>query len=611
MLDINVNYTNIDIDKIYSIKITTPSGDITMSTSNNILRTVYFYSYRTSEIFISADPYLDYRPCLSYNKEEHVLYYQDYSNVNKDYLRLYKAVDVGIIIQSQFTSMTKLEKDYFYSIKRSLYGLNRENGIRNTYLHVNQYHYKDLLQNFALEPSNVYFGIFDYKILSDFEPLLSITNKYLIYLLPHPGEICENNIILVNYIPYTFSYFISSYILLHTDTITLIYDIGSSYFSEFIYKQLYKYPYNNIIKLSFDVNTLSSYNSISDYLEEYNGKIILIVGSIDLSHDFSSKFLTLFDENKHYVITDITPSQMAEEDRKYVNGFKLFGSYYQTYTEKEMENSSDGYLKIISSYITWFKKESSEHFAFNPPRFLGIVSVKLLSSLYQYSEDLKITSNILNRVINIGLSDYHKLLPSRMMEQPYYIVKYSYTDKSNFELIFTLKSLIIPYSYSSITPPAYFCSFDESSSAYEKHILSLLFIISYDSLEESVRVFLTLNYAISQKNSYHLFHYFLQPKIYYSTNELKEIVESNLDNYYFYITDMSISHLKEIRYLLNNKILFYISYYYPQEMLQSNIIPLSSYDSTIVNIISQEFRNLNINAFSVISYDKMLYLFFK
>lgn len=626
--------TDFDINTydFYNKEIISPFGLIKLSTNNVLSKMIYVRSFSNDKILITEPILFDFIPCYGYNEIDNKFYYSDYSidistNTKKanSYLISIDTIIIGIIIQNKYSDLSNYENGYLISIQRQCYDINTNNGgLAGRIIILKPYYYEDLINNFTtITNVDIYFVLTEYEIVENyFLPLLYLTNKYFFYLLPHAGEVCEKQVIFVNYLPYSFTNYINNYLFDKTKNIVIVYNNKYSKFVQSVTDILLNYHYSDITAISFEMEEFSSISTIQSFIQDYNGTIILLFGNVfTISDEFASSFLSIFKPNEKIIITDLTPLQLSINKRKLLNKFILFGTFFGSILKSNSNQIVSEFKDIANDFLLKYINELGSNFTIDSSIYIGTLSVLILQNIININNDIIISESLNNHLTMISPYGYVTLLPSRLIQQYYMLVKYNYTIKTKnvldymFEMIFVEKYSIIPLNYNPYThSPQLFCSFslddekidDEDKTTniytYNKIEIKLLFIISNSYYKNDIKLYMTFKFKLQtfNENSKEIY-YNLYIKQYNNIEELKDILLSNQNAYFCYVSPLPINDLLKVQDTFNNTILLYICRIYSYKYLRYNIIPFSWIDSFVVNVLVNKFEELSIQGYSILA----------
>lgn len=596
---------------LYNNSVLTTCGEIKFTQYNSLSKTVYLRSFYDNHPIIQYDTYSITEICYIEDIEDYSIYYVDYSKNNEKLI--HDTILISIVTQNKISELSEFEITIIDSIKISKNVINNDGGLNGNMIILNTYDYNDLIKNFSNIKSSIFIGIINFDILQSLYPYLSISNKLLIYLLSYEANVCYKNIIFINYNSYDFGFHTSNYLLQKTKSIAIVYEVNYNDYFNSLYSQLINYPFLTINSIPFNIKQTSTFNSISESIkdEEY---IILLFGYVfSIEIEIIKLFLPLFDVNQKFVITDLSPYVLPINYRSYLNGFYLFGNYFDS-IENIYDEDTKGYLQnMYSSINSYFKDIYTEIYSIDFTIYNSYLSIILIHNLYHITGKKNVDKEyleLINQDITITPYSSIHITKERLTKTRYYIAEYEYDEtESNYNIFFYTEFEIYPMNYNPYHNEGKYCNSNFQSK--EKDVVKLLYILDGDALQKSINVFIVMNYELDnyfQQDNEDIF--LLYSKTFYTLNELKDILKNNQEEYFAYITSINIDLIPEIRYDFNDTILFYITNGYPKSLLQDNIIVTAVIDSCIKELLEEQLELLHIENMAIVSHSNYpIYLF--
>lgn len=612
---------SLDTLPIYSYSFPTPYGTISMSVTNTVSRIMYYTLFQSNSSLISSNLLRSYEMCYKYDGDNSQYNYVDYYNTNSaknsEYMKSINVFPIGVIFESPIENITFYEKAYYVAIERLVLSVNNGTGLMDKFMILEQFYYKDIISTFSSLKTTIFFSIMDYSLVSKyFLPLLYLTNRIILHLLPYSGEVCENNVIFMNYFPYEIGYHVTNFIISRNKNLLVIYSVSYSDFIVPLYNQLYNYPYTNVITMSFDIKDKSSFITIHEYVNKTDDAILLLFGPV--LHIDSNTFKTFiggFKPYKNVIITDLSSLQIDYELITQLNGFYFFSSYFQSLGNENSTNSNINYAVLAEELNSFYYKIFSREYRVEYPSYIGITSFLILKDILTRSGKYELDDNffkVLNQRISV-LSPYGQstLTPGRKLEQLYFIGRYN-NKINNYDIKYYQDTSLFPFNFDPYLSDQK-CLFAISNVVYNYDQVKLLFILSDDLQSEvGIDAFLAFLYQLNEINNADIYknNYVVYTKKYNTVDELKVIVTENQENYFAYITYIQPTHLEQIRYDFNRTILFSLTTATKEVMLQSNIISFSLVDSVAIDIINDQLEKLYLDKVILISMQNCpIYLF--
>lgn len=612
---------------IYNLSINTPYSTISLSSSNVIARDLYFTNFTDKKFAFKSSYFQNYDLCFNNTFDEYHISKIDYEKGDDDdsiysfnkYIVTKEIFPLAIILENKVTDITPYERAYLSSIRRFIADINRKGGIMDHYLFLKMYYYQDLIPIFANMKITVFFGVLNYKYIQQyFLQILYLTNKILIYLLPYSGEVCEKNIIFMNYFPYELAYHFTNFVIKKNRNIIVIYNTDYHEVFSSIYPQLSNYPFESITALAFDLENELTKKPIIDLLKNNTDIILLLFGPIlYIDSNTFDGFINIFNTSNNMIITDLCTVQIEKRSINLLNNFYMISPFFES-----LANTSNSYLNVKYSNLalevkTVYKQIYSDKYLIEYPQYISITTVQLINRLFSDANSFEINdhlwyifNNNLKTITPYGLI---YMTVGRKAEQLLFIAKFNIESNNiiHYDIEYSQETEIYPYNFNPYVSNKR-CLLNVDVSTTDQFIIKILFILSPVEPLISINMFSTFYYQLIEINKEKIYKYRFQlfSKSYTTTEELKEIVQYNQEEYFAYVGFIFPYHLEQVRYDFNKTILFHITGGTKQSLLQSNIISFSFVNTVASDTVNDQLKKMMIKNIILVGLSKCpIYLF--